>query len=141
MQGQIISVFDSVSQVGQYQAVVINRGTREGLQVGHVVSILRAGETVKDEVLAGNYDDSYFNTKDEAYENRNATVNLPDEFSGVAMIFKVFEKVSYGIVLKAKLAIHENDKISSDMSRAQSLRATRTQHKNSSEAPVSISVQ
>jgi hypothetical protein len=143
LQGQIISIFDSVSQVGQYQAVVINRGAREGLQVGHVVSILRAGETVKDEVLAGEYEDSYFNTRDESYENRNATVDLPDEFSGVAMIFKVFEKVSYGIILKAKLAIHENDKITSDMSRAQSLRATRTQYKNtsSSEAPESISVQ
>jgi len=139
--GQIISVFDSVSQVGQYQAVVINKGAREGLQVGHVLSILRAGKTIKDEVLAGEYENSYFNTKDESYENRNATVTLPEEFSGVGMVFKVFEKVSYVIVLKAKLAIHENDKITSDMSRAQSLRATRTQHKNTSEAPVSISVQ
>jgi LysM domain-containing protein len=141
LKGQIISIFDTVSQVGQYQSIVINRGTREGLQVGHVVSILRAGETVKDEVLAGEYLDNYFNTKNEAYENRNAMVTLPDEFSGVAMIFKVFEKVSYGIILKAKRAIHENDKITSDMTSAQTLRATRTQYKNKSEAPVSISVQ
>ena len=133
LQGQIISIFDSVSQVGQYQVVVINRGMREGLEVGHVVSILRAGDTVKDEVLSGVYEEDYFNTKKKGYENRNATVTLPDEFSGVAMVFKTFEKVSYVVVLKAKLAIHKYDKVTSDMSMAQTLRAKRTKYINSSE--------
>lgn len=133
LQGQIISVFDGVSQVGQYQVVVLNLGEREGVEVGHVVSIHRSGQTIKDSVLAGKYEESYFNTKNEGYEDRNATVTLPDEFAGVAMIFNTFEKVSYAVILKAKLAIHVNDKVSSDMKMAQTLRATRTQHINSSE--------
>jgi nucleoid-associated protein YgaU len=113
LQGQIISVFDGVSQVGQYQVVVLNRGARDNLEQGHVLSIYQAGETVSDSVLAGEYKESFFNTKDESYENRNASVTLPDEYAGVAMVFKIFEKVSYAIVMKATRAIHVNDKITS----------------------------
>lgn len=110
LQGRIISVFDGVSQVGQYQIIVLNRGTREGLEVGHVVSIYQAGDTVKDTVLAGVFEEDYFNTKTKS-EDRDATVTLPDEKAGVAMVFKTFEKVSYAVVMKASRAIHVNDKV------------------------------
>jgi hypothetical protein len=93
--GRIISVFDGVSQVGQYQIVVLNLGTRESIEVGHVLKVMRAGDTVKDAVTA----------------DKDDVVTLPDESAGVAMVFKVFEKVSYGIVMKANNAIHLNDKV------------------------------
>ncbi|HEC58687.1 hypothetical protein LCGC14_0837350 [marine sediment metagenome] len=93
--GRIISVFDGVSQVGQYQIVVLNLGTRESIEVGHVLKVMRAGGTVKDAVTA----------------DKDDTVTLPDESAGVAMVFKVFEKVSYAIVMKANNAIHLNDKV------------------------------
>lgn len=95
--GYIISVFDGVSQVGQYQVVVLNRGARDDLQVGHVLSVYQAGRTVEDSVTA----------------DRKDVVTLPDEYAGVAMVFKIFEKVSYAIVMKANRAIHVNDKVSS----------------------------
>ncbi|MDH5358272.1 MAG: LysM peptidoglycan-binding domain-containing protein [Gammaproteobacteria bacterium] len=95
--GYIISVFDGVSQVGQYQIVVLNRGDRDDLQVGHVLSVHQAGKTIKDTVTADKKD----------------TVTLPDEYAGVAMVFKTFEKVSYAIVMKANRAIHVNDKVRS----------------------------
>lgn len=50
MNGRIISVFDGVSQVGQYQIVVINLGARDGLEAGHVLSVFQAGETIADQV-------------------------------------------------------------------------------------------
>lgn len=109
--GRIISVFDGVSQVGQYQIVVLNRGTRDGIETGHVLSVYQAGETVKDTVLSGTYEENYFNLKNEGYENKDAMVTLPDEYAGVAMVFKIFEKVSYAIVMKANRAIHVNDKV------------------------------
>lgn len=93
--GRIISVFDGVSMVGQYQIVVLNRGARESLEAGHVLAIMQAGETVSDDVSA----------------ERNDVVTLPDESAGVAMVFKVFEKVSYALVMKATRAIHLNDKV------------------------------
>ncbi|NQY27724.1 MAG: LysM peptidoglycan-binding domain-containing protein [Piscirickettsiaceae bacterium] len=112
MDGQIIAVFDGVSQVGQYQVVVLNKGARDNLEIGHVLSIYQAGETVIDPVLSGRESETFFNTENIG-KDRNATVTLPDEHAGVAMVFKIFEKVSYAIVMKATLAIHINDRISS----------------------------
>ncbi len=111
LDGYIISVFDGVSQVGQYQIVVLNKGGRDKLEVGHVLSVYQAGKTVIDPVLSGREDEDYFNLHNKG-KDRDASVILPDEYAGVAMIFKVFEKVSYGIVMKANRAIHVGDKVS-----------------------------
>lgn len=94
--GHIISVFDGVSQVGQYQVVVLNRGERERLEVGHALSVYQAGDVVRDTVSADPKD----------------SVTLPDEYAGVALVFKTFEKVSYAIVMKANRAIHVGDRVS-----------------------------
>ncbi len=48
LDGQIISVFDGVSQIGQYQTVVLNLGTRDGLEPGHVFGVYQRGELVQD---------------------------------------------------------------------------------------------
>jgi len=93
--GAIISVFGGVSQVGQYQVVVLDRGARNGLEKGHVLSVYQVGETILDSVTP----------------DRKDTVKLPDEHAGEAMVFKVFEKVSYAIVMKATRAIHIADKV------------------------------
>lgn len=110
--GHIISVFGGVSQVGQYQIIVIDRGERNALKAGHVISVYQTGETIIDQVLSGRHDETYFNVHNNDVD-RDQTVTLPDEHAGEAMIFKVFEKVSYAIVMKATRAIHLNDKVSS----------------------------
>ena len=112
LNGQIIAVFDGVSQVGQYQIVVLNKGERDELEMGHVLSIYQTGKSVIDPVLSGREDETFFNTENRD-KDRNASVTLPDEHAGVAMVFKIFEKVSYAIVMKATRAIHINDRVSS----------------------------
>jgi hypothetical protein len=97
LNGRIISVFDGVSQVGQYQVVVLNLGERNGLETGHVLSVFQAGDTVADPVT----------------EDRHDVVTLPDEHAGEAMVFKTYDKVSYAIVMKATRAIHLHDKVKS----------------------------
>ena len=82
------------------------------MEVGHVLSVYRKGNTVIDPVVSGREDETYFNTHNNG-KDRDASVKLPDEHAGVAMVFKNFEKVSYAIVLKASRAIHLNDKVSS----------------------------
>lgn len=91
--GRIISVHDGVSQIGQYQIVIVNRGTREGMEVGHVMRIQQAGGDVKDKVT----------------EAPNDTVVLPNEDAGVLMLFRTFDKVSYGLVMEATRPIHVLD--------------------------------
>ena len=95
IKGEIISLFNGVSQVGQYQIVVINRGERDDLEVGHVLSISHRGKTMYDNIEI----------------EKGRTVILPDEVSGIAMVFKTFEKVSYIIIMNATKAIHLYDKV------------------------------
>jgi LysM repeat protein len=84
VEGQIIALFDAVSRVGQYQVVVLNQGQRNGLQPGHVLAIYRAGDTIRDTV-----------------SDKGKKVTLPDSRSGVLMVFRVFDRVSYGLVMSA----------------------------------------
>ena len=48
-----MAVVDGVSQIGQYQVIVINRGTRHGLAVGNVLRVWQTGEKVPDTVKSG----------------------------------------------------------------------------------------
>ncbi|MDX1823183.1 MAG: LysM domain-containing protein [Thiohalomonadales bacterium] len=90
--GQIISVFDGVSQIGQYNVVVLNRGKRDGLIPGHVLAIYQSGKEVQD-------------------PQSTSWVTLPDERAGVLMIFKTYDKVSYALVMRATRAIHVYDRV------------------------------
>ncbi|AMX01196.1 LysM peptidoglycan-binding domain-containing protein [Microbulbifer thermotolerans] len=80
--GYILGVDEGVTQIGKYDVVVVNRGEREGLQPGHVLSIYKQGATVRDRI-------------------ERDTVKLPDEYAGVMMVFRTFEKMSLALVLEA----------------------------------------
>ncbi|HHO69286.1 MAG TPA: LysM peptidoglycan-binding domain-containing protein [Gammaproteobacteria bacterium] len=95
LQGTIISVLDGVSQIGQYQIVVLNRGAREGVDVGTVLAVYQAGETIRDQVSGRKKD----------------IVKLPDERAGLVMVFRTFDKVSYALVMKATSALHVGDRV------------------------------
>jgi hypothetical protein len=92
-EGRIISVIDGVTEIGQYNVVAINRGTREGMEAGDVLRIFQAGKVIRDEVSG----------------KRNDRVKLPDEEAGILLVFSSFEKVSLGLVMEATRAIHIND--------------------------------
>ncbi len=94
-EGSIISVLNGVSQIGQYNLVVIDRGARDGLEPGTVLRIDRLGETVRDVVTPDSRD----------------TVKLPDEQAGLLMVFRTFERLSFGIVMHATRVMHVNDKV------------------------------
>lgn len=81
--GQIIHVFSGVRNVSQYDVVVLNLGDRDGISVGDVLAVYGKGETVRDRI-----------TKE--------LVKLPDAKRGILMVFRTFEKVSYGLVLRAE---------------------------------------
>lgn len=90
---QIISLYDALFGVGQYQIVVINKGERDGMEIGHLLAAYTNGETVRDP-----YD-----------KESNAPVKLPNERSGLVMVFKTFDRVSYAITLESKRVIHNYD--------------------------------
>ena len=87
VEGRIVSVLDGVSLIGQYQVIVINRGTSDGIEPGHVLSIYRAGQEIRDDVRkSGLLADK---------------VQLPDEHAGTTMVFRVFDRMSYALVMEA----------------------------------------
>jgi len=92
-EGRIISVLGGVSQIGQFDVVVINRGSEDGMESGHVMKIFQAGETVRD-LVSG---------------KRGDKVRLPDEEAGLLMVFRPFDRVSFCLVIKATRAMHIRD--------------------------------
>ncbi len=90
--GRIISVVGGVTQIGQHMVVVLNRGTNNGLSVGDVLEVWRTGEEVRDRIAGGK-------------------VHLPDEQAGTLMVFKTYDRISYGLVMEATQAIHIHDTV------------------------------
>jgi hypothetical protein len=85
VEGRIISVLSGVSLIGQYQVVVINRGTNAGLEPGHVLRAFQTGRTIRD-------------TQRGAFGQK---VRLPDEPAGTMMVFRTSERISYALVMEA----------------------------------------
>ncbi len=82
--GRIVSVYGNAVQfAAQNQVVAINKGLRDGIESGHVLAILKNGETIVDKTGAG-----------------KETLKLPNERIGLLMVFRPFEKVSYALVLE-----------------------------------------
>lgn len=99
--GRIISVVDGVSLIGQYQVVVLNRGARNGLAPGDVLSVFQTGITVNDRYAGG-----FMNAI-----GGGESVTLPDEQAGTIMIFKVYDRIGYGLVMEATSDIHVLDAV------------------------------
>ncbi len=85
--GRIISVLDGVSMIGQFQVIVLNRGARDGLEPGDVLSVYQTGESIPD------------STRNRGFFNEE--VRLPDELAGTTMVFRVFDRMSYALVMEA----------------------------------------
>ncbi|MBP8172200.1 MAG: peptidoglycan-binding protein, partial [Pseudomonas sp.] len=90
--GLIIDVPRGVNQIGSMDVVTINKGQRDGLVEGSVLAILKTGETVRDRVTG-------------------QQVKVPDERGGLLMVFRTYDKISYGLVLTANRDLALMDKV------------------------------
>ncbi len=90
--GQIINVAGGVGQVGQFNVVVLNRGAREGIEEGDVLAIYRRGDLARDPYSS-------------------ARIRLPSERAGLLMVFRVFDRVSYGFVLRTQRQLSVYDEV------------------------------
>jgi len=99
--GQVISIVDGVYVAGRYQVVAINRGKRHGLAPGNALGVFYRGEEVRDRFDRGNTWMSYTATYDR--------VRLPDERSATILLFRVYDRMSYGLVVEASQSIRRGD--------------------------------
>jgi nucleoid-associated protein YgaU len=100
--GRIIAVADGVSIIGQYEVVVINRGSRDGLAPGNVLAVFDTGPFVADTDKKGFFSVDRFAAKN---------IQLPSERTGTFMVFKTFENVSFGLIMEATDVIRVGDKV------------------------------
>ncbi|WJN59566.1 LysM peptidoglycan-binding domain-containing protein [Pseudomonas sp. SO81] len=90
--GVILDVPRGVVRIGQYDVVTLNKGKIDGVTEGNVLAIYKTGETVRDRITG-------------------ESVKIPDERSGLLMVFRSYEKLSYGLVLYATRDLAVMDKV------------------------------
>jgi LysM domain len=99
--GQIMAVVDGVAMIGSYQVVAVNRGSRHGLESGHVLAIDEKGEQVADTACKRSSLSWCIGKK----------IQLPDERAGTLLIFKTYEQMSYGLVVNTTVPVHVEDRV------------------------------
>ncbi len=95
IRGRVMGLYNGVGEGGPTSIVSISRGKRDGLEVGHVLALYRAGATV-----TNRFED-----------DKLLTHTLPDERYGLVFIFRVFDKVSYALVTSTNRSVFEGDRV------------------------------
>ena len=98
--GKVIHLSDAITQVGTYQIVVSNVGKTQGLEKGHVVTINKAGRLTRDA----------YAKKDQSEE-----IQLPNEPTADAIVFRVFDNISYLFILDADRPVRPGDVVTSSL--------------------------
>jgi len=93
--GRVVSVYGEALTAGQNQIVAINRGSQDGLERGHVLALWRAGAPGSDRT-----------------GDKPQPIQLPDERSGLLFVFRVFDRVSYALIVSAFDPIRPGDRFS-----------------------------
>lgn len=88
----ILSVPEGVRFIGRFDVIAIDRGSADGLETGHVLQVMRQGERVRDDL-------------------HDAWVTLPDTQAGAVMVFRVFDHVSYALVMRASQTLAVGDRL------------------------------
>jgi nucleoid-associated protein YgaU len=96
--GRIVSIYGNnvVANASQNQVVVINRGKREGIESGHVLAILKDGQRLTDRT-----------------DPSRPLIKLPNERNGLLMVFRTYEKLSYGLILDITEGVRVGDRLAS----------------------------
>jgi hypothetical protein len=92
---RVLAVADALTAGGPRDVVAISGGTREGLDNGTVLSVWRKGSHTTHRM-------KYPNSSriSETPHTGAGRVALPDEYAAHIMIFRTFDKVSYGLVME-----------------------------------------
>jgi hypothetical protein len=91
--GQIASIYGEALTAGQSQIVSLNRGARDGLERGTVLALWRNGSTIRDVTVAD-----------------KPLIKLPDERHGLLLVFRVFDRMSYALILNVKEPVKPGDR-------------------------------
>ncbi len=136
--GRIIKIYGGLAEAGPESIVAISRGAQDGLEIGHVLAINRYGRVIKDpepdkmpadksdakpklkelnfEVSKDADGKPIVNFEKKAEKNDGLAlepgmIKLPDERVGLMIVFRVFDRVAYGIIMQASEPINTKDAV------------------------------
>jgi hypothetical protein len=96
--GRVMTIYGGLGKVGEagdFSIITINRGKADGLEIGHVLALYSQGGTARDVTKARTASD--------------ANIQLPDERSGLVFVFRVFDRVSYALVMNVTRPVNTLD--------------------------------
>jgi len=98
MQGRVIGIYGGLGKVGEagpQQIITLNRGRSDGVEVGHVFALYRPGALIADASASTG--------------GKPATFKLPDERYGLAFVFRLYDRVSYALVMRISRPVNPLD--------------------------------
>ena len=100
---KVVALTQTTYGSGHYQIIAINAGKNQGVEPGHVFSAFRPGKRVRDEVKypKGSWEDAKTWDGD--------MVTMPDQYSAHVLVFRVFEEVSYAMIMDGDRPVREHD--------------------------------
>jgi hypothetical protein len=93
IEGRIVSIYEGVNQAGPRNIVTLNRGRADGVEIGHVLALLDTGATVRDVTVPG-----------------HEYIKLPDEWIGEVFVFRVFDHISYALIMQGAKPVKVGDR-------------------------------
>ena len=121
IQGRIISAYGGVAEIGTNSVVTLNKGTRDGLEVGNVLAVFRSPESASNlrydpEPMSNLRNTSLYGRQgitgtDDPISVPRPETNLPAERHALVFVFRTFEKVSYALVMQASAPVNLLDRI------------------------------
>lgn len=93
---------------GQYDTLVLNRGSNDGLQTGHVLTVQEPGVELEDEVGKVGL---WTQVRHAFGKKGERTVEFPGDDIASVLIYKVYDDVSLGLVLEASENVSLNDRV------------------------------
>lgn len=96
VEARVVSLYGStsVTNAGPNQVIAINRGATDGMEAGHVLTLLSKEERLRDKT-----------------DESRAMIRLPSEANGLAMVFLTFDRVSYALILQAQRPVQVGDRL------------------------------
>lgn len=82
VEGQVVSIYGEALSAGSNQIVTLNRGSQHGLERGHVLALWSDGRQAVDRT-----------------DPSRPVIKLPNERVGLLFVFRVFDRMSYALIL------------------------------------------
>ena len=96
---KVVSIFDGISEAGQFQTITLDKGSAHGLEKGTVLSLYKRSRQVKMDMQKGK-DGSRSVVK---------YLSIPAEEAGLAMVYRVSQNLASAIILESKTNISIGD--------------------------------